>query len=61
MTKYLLYLYECNVCQKPKKCQLRIFGSSAKPEDVPCIFNGGYTQKWKLIKKIGAKVPKVNT
>jgi hypothetical protein len=29
MTKYLLYLYQCDKCSKPKKCELRIFGSSA--------------------------------
>ena len=52
MTKYGLYLYECEVCEKPKKCQLRVFKSASKPDNIPCIFTDGYSQKWKLIKKI---------
>jgi hypothetical protein len=55
MTKYLLYLYQCDKCSKPKKCELRIFGSSAKPDSIPCIFATGYCAKWKLVKKIGVR------
>jgi len=53
MTKYSIYVYACEVCEKPKKCELRVFKSASHPDSIPCIFAEGLTQKWKLVRKIG--------